>query len=96
MPPETDIEHRLDEIEEKVEESNRILRSIKRKQTFDFWLGIVKALVLVGAFYYAYVYLEPYVDRAREFYTNVQSLSDSAGSFRENFLDYFRRGSEAQ
>ena len=42
MSNDIDIEHRLDEIEEKVDESYKLLRSIKRKQMFDFWFAFVQ------------------------------------------------------
>ncbi len=94
MPPQNGIEHRLSEIEEKVDESYKILRSVRRRQMFDFWFGVVKVLVFLGVFYYAYVFLEPYVDDVKELYFSLESLSGSAKGF--DIMEFIRGGSQAQ
>jgi hypothetical protein len=80
MSNDIDIEHRLDEIEEKVDESYKILRIIKRKQTFDFWFSIVKILVFIGAFYSVYVFIEPIINQFKDMYISFQGLSGSVES----------------
>jgi tetrahydromethanopterin S-methyltransferase subunit G len=54
MSTDIDIDHRLEDIEEKIEQNSKVLRSIKRKLTFDFWFGIIKIGIFVGAFYSFY------------------------------------------
>jgi len=80
MSIDSDIEQRLDDIEEKVDDSYKILCSIKRKQTFDFWFSIVKILVFIGAFYSIYVFIEPILNQLKEAYVSFQGLKDSVPS----------------
>lgn len=93
MPP-TGIEHRLDEIEEKVDESYKILKSVKRRQSIDFWFGVIKLLVFLGVFYYSYVFLEPYVEDIKNLYFSLEGLSSSAQGF--NFLEFIKGAQQAQ
>jgi hypothetical protein len=92
MPPQTGIEHRLDEIEEKVDESYKILRSVKRRQSIDFWFGIIKIMIFLGAFYYAYIFLEPYVEDVKDLYFSLEGLSSTAKDF--NFFEFIRGAQE--
>lgn len=87
MSTDIDIEHRLDEIEDKVDESYKLLKSIKRKQTLDFWFGIIKILVFIGAFYSIYVFIEPILTQIKDMYISFQGLSDS----NFNLIDLLRR-----
>jgi hypothetical protein len=93
MPP-NGIEHRLDEIEEKVDESYKILKSVKRRQSIDFWFGIIKILIFLGTFYYAYIFLEPYVEDVKNLYFSLEGLSSSAKSF--NLIDFIKGAQQAQ
>lgn len=91
MSLDNDIEHRLDDIEEKIDENSKILRSIKRKQTFDFWLGIAKISIFIGLFYYSYKFVEPLLIQFKEAYVSFQGLSESVDSFKGNPLfDFFK------
>jgi hypothetical protein len=91
MSTDIEIEHRLEDIEEKIDENSKILRGIKRKQSFDFWFGIVKMAVFVGAFYYAYQFAEPMIVQIKEAYVSFQGLQGSVDSFKGNkVFDYFR------
>ena len=80
MSSDIDIEHRLEEIEEKVTASHKILKGIQRKQTLGFWFGILKILVFVGVFYYIYQFSEPFINQAKDIYLQFQGLSDSVES----------------
>ncbi len=80
MPP-NGIEHRLDEIEEKVDESYKILRSVKRRQALDFWFGVIKLMIFLGVFYYSYVFLEPYVKDIKDLYLSIEGMSNTAKEF---------------
>lgn len=82
MSEDINIEHRLEEIEEKVSASHKILKGIQRRQALGFWFGIVKILVFVGLFYYAYQFSEPFIQQAKNIYIEFQGLSESAGSFK--------------
>jgi predicted MFS family arabinose efflux permease len=79
MPPANGIEHRLDEIEEKVDESYKILKAVKRRQSIDFWFGVIKIMIFLGTFYYAYVFLEPYVEDVKNLYFSIEGLSSTKG-----------------
>jgi hypothetical protein len=69
---------RLDSIEDKIDENNRLLKKIKRSGTWSFWFGIVKILVVLGIFYYGYVFIEPYLQQILEIFNSVKELkSDS-------------------
>jgi len=81
MSQDINIEHRLEEIEEKVDASHRILKGIKRRQAFGFWFGIVKILVFVGVFYYVYQFSEPFINQAKDIYFQFQGISESMNSF---------------
>ena len=91
MSNDIDIEHRLDEIEEKVDESYKLLRSIKRKQMFDFWFGMVKILIFLGVFYSLYVFIEPFFNQVKDAYLSVLGLQESVDSIKENpFIDFLK------
>ena len=92
MSLDVNIEHRLEDIEEKIDKNSKILRSIKRKQSFDFWFGIVKILIFVGLFYYAYQFAEPVLEQAKEAYINFQGLTESVDSFKSsNIFDILKK-----
>ena len=82
MSLDTNIENRLEEIEEKVDASHKILKGIKRRQAFGFWFGIVKILVFVGVFYYVYQFTEPVLKQVKEAYIKFQGLSGSVDSLK--------------
>lgn len=82
MSQDMNIEHRLEEIEEKIDASYKILKGIRRKQAFSFWFGVAKVLVFVGVFYYIYQFTEPMLQQAKEAYMKFQGLSDSVESFK--------------
>jgi hypothetical protein len=82
MSDDIEIERRLRSIDQKIEENSKILRSIKRKQLFSFWFGITKILIVLGFFYYSYVFIEPFLLQVKEMYQSVQSLSDTTSSFK--------------
>ncbi len=97
MSNDIDIEHRLDEIEEKLDESYKLLRVIKRKQMFDFWFGIVKILIFLGAFYSLYIFIEPLFNQIKDAYISFQGLSESVDSFKgTTFFEFFKAQQEAQ
>jgi hypothetical protein len=82
MSSDMNIEQRLEDIEEKVDASHKILKSIKRKQTFSFWFGVLKILVFVGVFYYVYQFTEPMLQQVKQAYINFQGLSESVNSLK--------------
>ena len=82
MSQDMNIEHRLEEIEEKVDASHKILKGIKRRQAFGFWFSIVKILLFVGVFYYLYQFTEPMLQQIKEAYISFQGLSESVESFK--------------
>ena len=91
MSSDTDIENRLRSIEQKIEENSKILRSIRRKQLFTFWFGVIKILVVVGVFYYAYIFVEPFLNQLKEAYISIQEFSNTADSFKGiNVFDLIR------
>ncbi len=89
MSLDTDIEHRLEDIEEKIDQNSKVLRSIKRKQTFDFWIGIIKIFIFIGAFYYAYQFAEPLLIQFKEAYISFQGLNGKINSF--DGFDFFKQ-----
>jgi len=91
MSKDIDIEHRLEEIEERVTQNNKILRSIKRKQSFDFWFGIIKILIFVGVFYWSYLFIQPALDQIKESYVKFQGIGESVDSLKGfNFSEIFK------
>lgn len=93
MPP-NGIEHRLDEIEEKVDESYKILKSVKRRQTMDFWFGVIKLMIFLGVFYYSYVFIEPYVKDIKDLYLSIEGMSNTAKDF--NIFEFFKGAQQPQ
>jgi hypothetical protein len=87
MSSDMNIEQRLEEIEEKVSASHKILRGIQRRQALSFWFGIVKILLVVGVFYYIYQFSEPFIQQAKDLYIQFQGLSDSV----ESMPSFFKR-----
>ena len=94
MSQDINIEHRLEEIEEKVSASHKILRGIQRRQTLGFWFGIVKILLFVGVFYYIYQFSEPFIKQAKDIYIEFQGLSESVGSFKGISVPDFLKNSQ--
>lgn len=91
MSTDIEIEHRLEDIEEKIDENSRILRSMKRKQLFDTWFGVIKVAIFIGGFYYAYQFAEPFVNQLKDTYIQFQGLQSSVDSFKGNSMfDFFR------
>lgn len=82
MSSDIDIEKRLRSIEQKVDENSKMLRSIKRKQFWDFLFSITKMLLFVGVFYYAYNFLEPFIQQIMHMYSSIQNLSENTESFK--------------
>lgn len=64
---------------------------MRRRQLFDFWFGIFKILLFVGAFYYAYVFLQPYVDDIKDLYFSIEALP---GTF--DFFEMLKGSGQAQ
>lgn len=79
-----DIERRIEQIEETVEENNVLLRKIRRKEVFNFWFNIIKILIFLGVFYYGYLFIQPYLHQLFEVYTSVKETADTAGEIRNN------------
>jgi tetrahydromethanopterin S-methyltransferase subunit G len=97
MSTDIDIDHRLEDIEEKIEQNSKVLRSIKRKLTFDFWFGIIKIGIFVGAFYYVYTFAEPLFIQFKEAYTSFQGISKSTNSLNaDSFFDFFKNATTTQ
>jgi hypothetical protein len=97
MSTDIDIDHRLGDIEEKIEENSKVLRSIKRKLALDFWFGVIKVGIFIGAFYYAYRFTEPLFIQFKEAYTSFQGISGSTNSFNPNsFFDFFKTATTTQ
>lgn len=90
------IEHRLEEIEEKVDQNLKILKAMRRKQIWAFWFGIVKIFLFIGVFYYAYHFAEPTLIKLKEAYVSFQGLSDSAESFKGVNLDFLKKANLPQ
>ena len=91
MSSDINIEHRLEEIEEKVTASYKILKGIKRRQAFDFWFGIAKILVFVGVFYYIYQFSEPFIKQAKDIYLQFQGLTESVDSFKGSVPQFLKK-----
>lgn len=72
------IEKRIKNIEETLQENNEMLHKIRRREIWSFWFGIIKLLVFVGFFYYGYLLLEPYLQQLKEVYSSVQGFKDDA------------------
>jgi hypothetical protein len=77
-----DIESRIKRIEETVEENNDILRKIKRKETFNFWFNVLKILILIGAFYYGYIFLEPFLNQIGDIYQSIKDTANTANEIK--------------
>jgi hypothetical protein len=72
-----DIESRIKNIEEIVSENNEMLHKIRRREIFNFWFGLVKLLIVIGAFYYGYRYSQPYIQKGWEIYDSIKKTTDS-------------------
>ncbi len=89
MSLDIDIEQRLKVIEQKIDHNSKILRGLKRKQTFDFWFGILKLVIFIASFYYAYQFIEPVLIQFQEVYSSFQDVNASIGSFKG--FDFFKQ-----
>ena len=72
-----DIDSRIKRIEDLVEENNEMLHKMRRREIFHFWFGIIKLLVIIGAFYYGYQYAQPYIQKGWEIYSSIKETTDS-------------------
>jgi hypothetical protein len=78
-----DIEGRLKDIEETVEDNNRMLRKIRKKEIWNFWFNIIKILIFIGVFYYGYLFIQPYLEKIFELYTSIKDTAGTAGEIKE-------------
>lgn len=91
MSTDIEIEHRLKVIEEKVSQSYKILKSIKRKQSLDFWFGTLKALLFFAALYWSYQFIEPSLELFKQSYAKFQGMSESYDAIKDSqFLKAFK------
>lgn len=91
MSQDMNIENRLEEIEDKIDQNFKILRSMRRKQIFAFWFGIVKVLLFIGAFYYVYQFAEPTLNKMKDLYVSFQGLNESVDSLKGINLDFLKK-----
>jgi hypothetical protein len=82
MSVDIDLEKKLRSIEQKVDENSKMLRSIKRKQAWSFWFSVTKILLVLGVFYYAYVFFEPVLLEVTKAYQSIQGLSQDVEAFK--------------
>jgi hypothetical protein len=80
-----DIEKRLRKMEEFVVENNKMLHKIRRREIFNFWLGIIKLLIVLGVFYYGYKFFEPVVTQYFDIYKSLTETVNDAKEIKENF-----------
>lgn len=80
-----DVERRIERIEEIVEENNKMLHKIRRKEIFNFWFGILKLMILLGVVYYGYTLIQPFLNQLWEIYQNIKETADTASEIKNNF-----------
>ncbi|MBP9855899.1 MAG: hypothetical protein KBC48_01135 [Candidatus Pacebacteria bacterium] len=61
----------LERIEAKVDENSRILKKLLLHNRWTSFVALVKWLLILGAAFGAYYYLQPYIDQITEVYKNV-------------------------
>ena len=65
-------------------ENNVILHKLRRSMQIRRVLSVVYWTVIIGSAIGAYYFIEPYVDRASEFYGGAQSNFESLNEFLKN------------
>ena len=61
----------LERIEAKVDENSRILKKLLLHNRWTSFVALVKWLLILGAAFGTYYYLQPYIDQTVEVYKNV-------------------------
>ncbi len=74
-------DHRLNKVEALVEENNKILRRLQRTARWTQFFVFVKWVVILGASFGLYYYLQPLVDG---WLSTYQSLWQQAGNLGES------------
>lgn len=67
----------LERIEAKVDENSRILKKLLLHNRWTSFVALVKWLLILGAAFGAYYYLQPYIDQTMEVYKNVWGVSSA-------------------
>ncbi len=60
------------------EENNKILRKMQRVARWTTLWGFVKVIILVGPLIVGFIYLQPFLEQARENYNSVKELLDTS------------------
>jgi nitrate reductase NapE component len=79
-----DIENRIKNIEELVEDNNDILHKMRKREIISFWFGIIKLFVVLGVFYYGYHFAQPYINKLWDLYSSLQQTSQSVKKIENN------------
>lgn len=78
--------HRLERIEEAVEENRKILRALNRARKWGIATKIAYWVFIVAIAFGAYYYVEPYVGDLFEFYSGAKENVEKVGRAGENLL----------
>lgn len=102
MDPEiTELKQEIAELKEVTHDTNRMMHKMRRGQRWHTIFAIVWWLTIVGvtgaAYYY---YIQPYVDRAVQTYSQVQDSAQKAATWQQQaqeFLNkYLQQGTTTQ
>lgn len=78
-PPPSHNDPRTEHLLELVEENNKMLKKMRRGQTFDRVLRIIYWLVLIGIAVGSFYYLQPWLEQMMGVYGNITESMGRAG-----------------
>ena len=98
----SDIDKRLDDIEDKIDENSRLLRSLHHKAQVAYVASLIKWIVILGLFAISYYFALPYINPLIQTYQAIQresqSFNESKASFASTTVgweqavaDYFKK-----
>ena len=77
-----DLEHRIDEIMDMVDENRILLKKIERRLRWGQWIRIIYWIIIVGIGVLGYYAAAPYLRQAEATYEGIES---SVGNFADLF-----------
>ena len=73
-------------------ENNEILRKMQRAARWSTLWGFIKILIIIVPLVVGYLFLQPYLEPARENYNTIKELLDtSSGASNSDFFQSFLR-----
>jgi len=78
------MENDFEKLLKLTEENNKMLRKIRRNQIFSSWTKAIYWIIILGALFGAYYFLQPYIN---SFNKNIQNLQNTINNISSSTSD---------